>query len=141
MKNFLLAFIILLLATASAHAAEQTYCLIVHKSNVLTSLSITQVKRIFLGKNTKWVNGNKIDLVLNHSQTISTHFSRQVLNKTFRQLDIYWRKALYSGRSKLPLMLSNDLDVIEYVSNHPDAISFISNEHNIAKMKVIKITP
>ena len=33
------------------------------------------------------------------------------------------------------------VDVIEYVSNHPDAISFISNEHNIAKMKVIKITP
>lgn len=141
MKSLLIILSILWLATTSASAASGTYRVIVHRTNAVDNLEAIKAQRIFLGKTKKWPNGQTIDLVLNTNDATQAHFSQQLLGKTPRQLQIFWRKALYSGNSTLPLMMDNDVAIIDYVENHPDAISIVCDDNPTVTVKTITITP
>lgn len=92
--------------------ANDALALIVHPDNTDTNMTVNQLKRILLGKETKW-KGSKIDINVVFDQQNSANF-------------IYLRKLIDNQplQKNIFAVKSNE-EVIDYVKTHPNAIGII----------------
>lgn len=105
------------------------------------SLSVTDIERIFLGKMKKWPDGAPITLVYNDEKAVKATFSQNYLHRSWRQISIFWRKKLYSGQSMLPIFVTGDNKVKEYLVDHPHAISYLSIQSVDSRVQVLEMKP
>lgn len=140
-KRYLLGLLLLWLAVSPPLAMAESFAVIVAANHPVAALSSHQVQRIFLGKMKKWPNGEAVHIAFNSSEPTNGMFTHQVLRKTPRQLSSYWRKALYSGRSMLPLYLADDQQVLDYVADHPNVISVVAEPVTDPRVKRVLIQP
>ena len=135
MKNLLTIIIITLIFTSFVSIAE--VAIIVHPSNN-NSLDENSIKRIFLGKNKKFDNGNKI-IPMNQNQGANarTEFGKKVLSKSDSQLKAYWSKLIFTGKGTPPDEKSNDAEILKFIANTPDAIGYIDASAVDDSVKVV----
>lgn len=115
------------------------YAIVVHKDSPLSELPASDIKRIFLGKMKKWPDGSAITIVLNTSNSIHNQFSHSMLKKSPRQLSVYWKKKLFSGKSMLPLAVDKNDAVISHVRTNMASISYIDVNALDESVKQVKI--
>lgn len=110
---------------------------IVHPSNS-NALDKNAIKRIFLGKNKKYDNGNKI-IPINQNQGAAarTEFGQKVIGKSDSQLKAYWSKLIFTGKGTPPDEKSSDTEALKAVASTPDAISYVSADKVDDTVKVI----
>lgn len=135
------AFVILLSLAISSPAIAQPCVVITTADQSIRQLSSVDVERIFLGKMKKWPDGTVITVVYNDEDLIRATFSEKYLRRSWRQVSIYWRKKLYSGRSMLPIFVAGDDRVKEYLLSHPNAISYVAAEGADPRFQVIEVQP
>lgn len=100
---------------------------VVHPSNPITTLNKDEVRQIFLGRMRLYPATQKnIDPVDQDTSLPSfDRFYRQVANLTPTTLQRLRAMYLFSGKGMLPKILPNEIEVIQFVANHPDAIGYI----------------
>lgn len=101
-----------LIEVRSEIVANDAVALIVHPTNMDTNMTVNQLKRILLGKETKW-KGSKMDINVVFDQQNSANFKylSELTNNAPLQKNIFAVK-------------SNE-EVINYVKTHPNAIGII----------------
>jgi len=135
MKNILTVAITAFLSISFACKAE--VAVIVHPSNN-NALDENAIKRIFLGKNKKFDNGNKI-IPMNQNQGSSarTEFGKKVLGKSDSQLKAYWSKLIFTGKGTPPSEKSNDAEILKLVASTPDSIAYVDTASLDDTVKVV----
>ena len=112
---------------------------IANKNVSASSLSIEEVKNIFLSKKTQWRDGSKIEFVALESGATQDDFLSSYLQKTSSQYDRYFRTLVFTGKGKAPRTFSTEAEVISYVSSTAGAIGYVSSETNTRSAKVITV--
>jgi len=106
--------------------------IIVHPE-VQESISVNDIRNIFLGKKTQWDNNQRIRFVLftekNTYRTFITHYVR----KTLYQYRNYWRKKVFTGTGMMPIMYGKCSQSIDYVRRTKGAISFIPGTCSVSE--------
>ncbi len=96
----------------------------------VTSLTKKDLQGIFLGKVTKVTATNKKSVKVRPVTLKSgkTHdaFLKSHVSKTATQFRIYWKKLVFTGKSKAPKAYTSDKSVVAYVAKTPGAIGYIS---------------
>ena len=129
---------LLLILCLSSTLAFAEVVVIVNPSNS-SQISDDDIKRIFLGKNKKFSNGNSVQAVnLQSGSAIRTDFEKQALGKSGSQVKAYWSKLIFSGKAKPLKELPSDSDVLSLVSSTPNAIAYIDASKVDASVKVVK---
>lgn len=131
---------VLVLLFAGQALADAEFIIVVHRDNPVKSLTTSQVKSIFLGKERFWSDGSAITLIMNKNEDIHEAFTRLMLQKSPAQLSVYWKKILYSGASMLPLVVKDDEAVKSYMSLHANTISYVdvgSLDKQVRKVEVV----
>ncbi|MDD2558569.1 MAG: hypothetical protein RBR43_06875 [Desulfuromonadaceae bacterium] len=118
-------------------AGEPT--LVVHKSNPVTSLNLTEARNIFLGKKVFWNNGDSIEVFLQDKGEIHKTFALKTLGKSPRQLTMYWKRVLFSGEGIPPRKAANDHEMLELVAGNAKAIGYIDHEFIDNRIKAVAI--
>ncbi len=135
MKNLLTIIIITLIFTSFISNAD--VAVVVHPSNS-SSLDEKTIKRIFLGKNKKFDNGNKIiPINQNQGSAARSEFGKKVVGKSDSQLKAYWSKLIFTGKGTPPDEKSNDAEVLKFIANTPDAIGYIDASAVDGSVKVV----
>jgi len=135
MNKILIVIISVLLLAPFACFAE--VAVIVHPSNNNT-LDENTIKRIFLGKNKKFDNGNKIiPMNQNQGSGARTEFGKKVLGKSDSQLKAYWSKLIFTGKGTPPDEKSNDAEILKLVASTPDAIAYVDASSLDDSVKVV----
>lgn len=137
--TFLIAIFGFTLFSGLLHA--QDYKVIVNSSNKVSSMTKTEVSKLFLKKNARWDNGKKVypvDLVFNSN--IRQAFSVEIHGKRVTAVKAYWQKMIFSGRAVPPPEKASDDEVIAYVRAKPDAIGYVSASAQTGAVKVLRIT-
>lgn len=108
-------------------AAEDSYKIIVNKSNS-EKFDTVKLNEIFSDMLKQWDNGNEVIVVLykNPKDEFHDNFSKSLVHKTGQQLKNWWRKRMFSGKSKSPKFLDDEKDVLQFVGDDKDAIGYVS---------------
>lgn len=123
LKSFIVLSLLLILFPVRTEAAD--FVLVVNNKNPVESMNRSDVKKIFLGKKTFWPDGQGIDVLLQVEGDIHRSFVFDILNKSPRQLALYWKQALFSGTGVPPKQLPDSRSVKEAVALNPQAIGYV----------------
>lgn len=128
-----------LLLGGHAHAE---IAVIAHPENSLASLSIDELKRIYLGKLTRFPNGQKI--VPMDQQEGSAARSRLIgtaLGMDPANYRAYWSKMMFSGKGTPPDVLGSDTQIRAWVASNPAGLGYIDKKAVDSSVKVILTIP
>jgi len=142
LKGFLLLFLVLVLGwifPVSAFADD--IVVIVNEHYPLSSVQLSEVKKIYLGE--KKFEGNLQLKVLDQrsSSTIRTKFITEVISITPEAYYGYWLKKFFQEGGFPPLVKDNSLEVIDAVIKDKGSIGYIWGEEANGKngIKIILI--
>ena len=119
------------------NAATGEVLVIANKTVATDTLSLDEVKNIFLGKKTKWSDGKKVHFVTRKKSEVHKIFLKKYVSKTTSQFRNYWKKQVFTGKGRSPKVFKNDAEMISFVASTEGAIGYISAGSSTDTVKVI----
>lgn len=128
---FFLGF--LLTNTANAEIA-----VVVNKNSPLTSITIKEAKRIFLGITKKLPDGSNIEIV-DHADasSLKEDFYMTLTNKSVAQINSRWAGLVFSGQGIPPKQTKGNQGVERWLQENPNGIGYIDSQHLDSSVKNI----
>lgn len=133
------AVAVAVIATAGVARAQDGYRIVVNPSNPVSSLSRSQVSKLFLDKGT-WEDGAAgapVDLL--PSSPVRDGFSREVLGLPIPAAVDRMRIAAQAAGANPPPALATDREVLAYVRLKPGAIGYVSLDADVSGVKVVAV--
>ncbi len=138
LKTILVALIITFGLPCFMTTAIADIAVIVNTSSSVSSLTLDEVKKLFLGKKKKFPGGGKASPVEQvEGSTIRNTFNAKVLSKSGKQLQSYWSKIIFSGKGTPPDSVANDMAVKSWVITNRNGIGYIDSSQVDGSVKVI----
>lgn len=123
MKKLLILIFIFFSANADIKVLKSNKCL-------FTKISKDDLRHLFLGIKTNY--GNQfIKIVYNTNEKDQEIFSKEYLDKTTTQMNMYWTKMIYTGKRRPPEQ--SDFTKINKYSENKDCILFFDSNEKIQK--------
>lgn len=138
-KSFICFSLAFTLFFGSATFALASDILIIANKGVSeSSLSKDQLQRIFLGKMSRWENGDRVYFCLLKNELLD-EFTQDYLGQNSSNFVRYWKEEVFTGKGSMPPFYEKDEDLIQYVSQKKGAIGFVSSGANTDSVKVISV--
>ncbi len=109
-----------------------------NKDVPVSSLSTEEIRSIFLGEKVKWDNTRKITFAILKT-TAHEDFLSKYIGSTDSQYHNYWRKMVFTGKSRSPISFKTAAELLEYVAKTSGAIGYIPSEAYNNKVKIISL--
>jgi hypothetical protein len=123
---------------AAAPEPHDAYKIIVNPANPTSSLSRSQLSRMFLDPS-KWDNGQPVlPADLTPASPLRELFSTAVHGMAAAAVVARWTNASAAG-ARMPVTLNSDADVIQYVRLKLGAIAYVSAAADVSAVKVLSI--
>ena len=129
---------LLVLATSSV-ASDDTFQVIVHRDNPITTVDRDFLRDAFLKKTIRWNHGTVIRPIDLGKGQVRDRFTRDVLKKTPSQVRSYWTQRIFSGTA-VPTPQAESADAaLAYVLANPGAVAYVPTSLATGTAKVVKI--
>lgn len=112
---------------------------IVNLNSKIKTVSLDDLKSVYLGKSSSLEDGIKIEPVYNRNEKTIESFSEKVIGKTFKQYYSYWSVRVFTGKGTPPKNLESDNEVKDWIRNHDDFIGFIDQNSLDSSVKSILV--
>ena len=131
MKKILPLFLLILLLPINAIA---DLVLIAHLHAPVNSISRDEVINIYMGRLRRFPTGESVQPVDGPDKA---QFYRLLVNKELPDINAYWARLVFSGRTSPPRTFDQSTAVVDYVSENPDAVGYIQRTELNPNVKVI----
>jgi ABC-type phosphate transport system substrate-binding protein len=136
----LLALLGLTAVAVRRSSAAGFYIIIVNSANPVSSLSATEVSRMFLKKATRWPQGDPVQPVDLKEGAVRESFSREIHDRATSAVKSYWQQALFSGSAVPPPEVASGAEVVAHVRAHRGGIGYVSARTDLGDgVKAIKV--
>jgi ABC-type phosphate transport system substrate-binding protein len=103
--------------------------LVANPSSGIEHLTKSEIINIYLGRYRRLSTGSTavpIDLAENSGNAENKAiFYRQLVNKNLAEINAYWSRLVFSGKTRPPKQVSNIEEALEFVANNPNALAYI----------------
>jgi hypothetical protein len=124
MKALPLTLFLLLLGLGCHAVAEPV--VVVSASSATQQLSHDQVINIFLGRYRSLPSGGAaVPIDQPDSAALKAEFYRKLVNKEPNEINAYWSRLIFSGKTVPPLQTTSSSDVVALLINNPGAIAYM----------------
>ncbi len=139
MQKYLKIFaFVCLFSTQAGSVIAGEIAVIANKNLSISSITIKQAKKLWLGKIKKIADsGNLVPVDVDPSSPNYAAFYKKVAKKNPAQIKLYWSKQMFSGKNFPAKRLSDDESIIEWVSANKNAIGYISADKVTDSVKVL----
>lgn len=111
--------------------------IVVNESVPSADFSLNKTRAIFAKQLSFWPNGEKIKVfVLADDHPLHKQFCKQNLNMFPHQLRRIWDRKVFSGTGQAPYLVETEEEMLEKISNTPNAIGYISNGSGHEKIRL-----
>jgi ABC-type phosphate transport system substrate-binding protein len=111
---------------------------VVSSNSPVSALSKNQVADIFLGKASRFANGEPaLPIDQAEGSAERDEFYAKVAGKAAPQVKAYWAKIIFTGRGHPPAEASNSAEVKKLVVKDPNAIGYIDKSMVDGSVKVV----
>jgi len=117
---------------------------VVNRDNPAKSLSMTELKRIYLSEMTHWQSNDEDNAAVilidyRHKSKIATKFYKKVTGFSHSRVRLEWIGKMLNGEiQRLPLNSDSDDEILELVSKNQWFIGFVSSDSFDSLMTSIK---
>jgi ABC-type phosphate transport system substrate-binding protein len=132
-----LFFVGIALTFPCAASTEEAVVIIANENVPTSSLSIHEIRNIFLSKKTRWRGSSRIKFVVLNGGDVHNDFLKSYLGKTKSQYDNYYKNLVFEGKGKAPRAFSTEAEVVSYVSSTEGAIGYVSSGTNTQSAKIV----
>lgn len=123
MKAALHTALIGLLALWSARALAAELVVIVNQGSGIERLSREEASHVFLGRLKTLPSGTPA--VVLDTRPLRETFYRALVGKSLPEIDAYWARLRFSGRTQPPDQIGDAREVMERVARQPGAIGYV----------------
>jgi ABC-type phosphate transport system substrate-binding protein len=127
MKTKLMAqgsLLILLFLCANTGIAEIVF--VVNVKNPVTTLSVDQIKNLYLGKAKAFADGSPVEPIDQlKGASARDELYRNYIKKDEAAVQAYWSRLIFSGNGEPPRALENGAAVKAWVAKNPNAIGYV----------------
>jgi ABC-type phosphate transport system substrate-binding protein len=124
--------------------ARAEVVVVVSAENPVESLSRAELADIYLGRMTRFPNGESV-VPVDQRETSPTHheFYSRYLGRTPAQIKAHWSKLIFSGRGQPPRTVAGDKAVAEFVAGNHHAIGYLAVDYLSAGLvdKRLRVVP
>lgn len=134
-RHLLVVACLLILPVGSALAE---LVVVVNARNGVAVMTRNEVINIFFGRYRQFFNGveaQPVDLVDSHPDR--ARFYSSLVGKDISEVNAYWSRLIFSGRTQAPPRLNNPEEVLKWVSSHPGGIGFVELSKADARVRVV----
>ncbi|USH04108.1 hypothetical protein K6Q96_08410 [Grimontia kaedaensis] len=111
---------------------------VVNADNPLSSLSSRQLIDLYMGRYNSYPNGESANTTdLPEKSKEREYFYRMLVGKSAAQINAYWARLLFTGKSEPPLTVRSSADVIALVKDNKNAIAYINEADLVDGLKVV----
>ncbi len=111
---------------------------VVSAHNAITVLSKNQVADIFLGKASRFPDGQlAVPIDQAEASPLRNEFYLKFTGKSPAQLTAHWSKIIFTGRGQPPPVVSNSTEMKRRIAANPGAIGYIEQSMVDASVKVL----
>jgi hypothetical protein len=104
----------------------------------ITRLSQDEVINIYLGRYRRLDSGLTAEPVDQPDDTsLKAHFYRQLVGKSLPEINAYWARLVFSGKTQPPRMVSNSEEAIKVVLTRPAALAYIERSKVDGRVVVV----
>ena len=120
---------------------EQNLAIIVNTSNPVDSLSMSELRHVFLGERRHWPNGRRITLVMMElGQPERRALIREVCQMNETDFSQHFLHGVFTGEVFVsPKTLASPVGVRKFIFNVPGAIGYVRATDVDASVKVIRV--
>lgn len=131
----------LLLLLAMRQAAAETVVIISAHSPV-EALTREQVVNIFMGRYRKLPDGSAVHPLDTGPDTPERRdFYKKLLDKNLAEINAYWARLTFSGRTQPPQPLETSHDVVAAVGRDPHLIGYAERRAVTGPVKILLVLP
>jgi ABC-type phosphate transport system substrate-binding protein len=135
LKNGLLSCFLLLCCALPARAE---LVVVVCADSSIEHLSRQELINIYMGRYRKLQNkALAIPLDIAGESPERRDFYRRLLDKTLPEINAYWARLVFSGKTTAPAEVNSQREVLERVANDPNAIGYMEKNNLNARVKVV----
>jgi len=115
--------VLLALLLSTQGVAAEELVLIVHRDSGISTLSREQASHLFLGRVKMLPSGGRANVV--EVEPLRASFYRRLLGREIAEINAYWARLQFSGRTQPPLRVSDSAAAVARVAGDPQAIAFV----------------
>jgi ABC-type phosphate transport system substrate-binding protein len=131
---------ILLCLLVAAVATADTGVIVVHPDVVVDDLDKATLRRIFLGKKSRWSDDTRIVPVTLKEGIVHQWFVEDLLDRTIAKYVTYWKQAIFTGRGVPPRSFATEDELMFYVSQTPGAIGYVATDTDVTQVLVVTVS-
>ncbi|MCB8747315.1 hypothetical protein LHU53_10390 [Rhodoferax sp. U2-2l] len=140
MKALLFTLFLVLSGLGSTARAEPV--VVVSAASSLRQLSQDEVVNIFLGRYRRLPNGDTaLPIDQPESSPVRADFYRRLVNKDLNEINAYWSRLIFSGRTSPPLQASSSADVIVWLLGQPGGVAYVDRTQVDKRLRIVMEFP
>ncbi len=112
--------------------------IIANKDVSASALNRNEIRSIFLGEKIRWDDDRKMTFVILKTKEHDEFLSAYIGNTAAQYLN-YWKKMVFTGKSKSPKAFDSPEKLLDYVAETQGAVGYIPSEAYNEKVKIISI--
>lgn len=130
--------IVTLFAAAALSFNASADMVVVGNNAGVDSLSKSNVKKLFMGKNSKLSNGDKAKIVeLPDGSADRITFHNLATGRSEAQLQSAWSRLVFTGKAEAPVKVTDSAGVISEVSAASNAIGYVDESALTDDVKIL----
>ncbi|MSQ47337.1 MAG: hypothetical protein EXR78_02945 [Deltaproteobacteria bacterium] len=139
--TFAIAVNVGLVSVGWAQGLEQQLVIVVNKANPVENLPLADLRKIFLGEQRHWENGEKITVVMrNPGQSERIAMLQHVYKMSETDFARYFLKATFTGMvSSAPKVFATPVGVRKFVRTLPGAIGYLRASELDQSVKPVRV--
>lgn len=133
--------LLLALLLASGTVAEEIagLVLVAHPEVPVETISSRELRRIYLGKSTRWSGGQAIRPVMLESDAHYSAFVTEALEHSEENFAVYWKRMVFTGKGRPPRTFATADELAFYVRMTPGAIGYLPRGADLAGLKMLTL--
>ncbi|MFY9328677.1 MAG: hypothetical protein WAO76_11775 [Georgfuchsia sp.] len=136
-KRFLILLVICMLQLQASAAVADVVVIVNPKSGV-EKLSRDEVVNIFLGRFRQMPSGISAQPAdLPPGEPDKAIFYRLLVNKDIAEINSYWARLFFSGRTPPPRQAASDEDLLKWVAATPGGIGYIERAKIDGRVRIV----
>lgn len=127
-----------LLLAASARAGAADWVVVANPKAGIARLTQDEVINIYLGRYRRLASGVTAEPIdQSADSTLKEQFYRQLVGKSQAEINAYWARLVFSGKTQPPRVVTGGDEVMQRVARHPGALAYIERSQVDARVTVV----